>query len=112
VLTLWPQNFEANYLRALEYFKKRDFAAADKILDRISPNFSNMAEGLYVLAATKYGLAQYGQAGDAIAKYVARVPQNPIGARLAAMISLRRKAPDIAVKYLTDYLAKSAPDPA
>ncbi len=112
VLTLAPQNFGANYLRALEDFKKRDFAAADKILEKLSPTFSYMAEGLYVQAATKYGLGQYGQAGDAIAKYVARVPQNPNGARLGAMIALRRNAPDTAVKYLTDYLAKSSPDPA
>ncbi len=112
VLKLSPQNFGANYLRALENFKKRDFAAADKILDRLSPNFSFMAEGLYVQAATKYGLRQYGQAGDAIAKYAARVPQNPYGARLAATIALRRGAPDVAVQYLTNYLAKSTADPA
>jgi putative PEP-CTERM system TPR-repeat lipoprotein len=112
VLKLSPENFGANYLRALEFFKKRDFAAADKILDRLSPNFSNMAEGLYVQAATKYGLKQYGQAADAIAKYVARVPQNPFGARLAATIALRRGAADVAVQYLTGYLAKSTPDPA
>jgi putative PEP-CTERM system TPR-repeat lipoprotein len=112
ILTASPQNFGANYLRALEHFKKRDFAAADKILDRLSPNFSQMAEGLYVQAATKYALGQYGQANDAIAKYVARVPQNPNGARLAANIALRQKMPDIAVQYLTAYLAKSTPDPA
>ena len=112
ILKLSPENFGANYLRALENFKKRDFAAADKILDRVSPNFSFMAEGLYVQAATKYGLKQYGQAADAVAKYVARVPQNPFGARLAATIALRRGAPDVAVQYLTGYLAKSSPDPA
>jgi putative PEP-CTERM system TPR-repeat lipoprotein len=112
VFALTPQNFGANYLRALEDFKKRDFVAADKILDRISPMFSYMAEGLYVQAATKFGLKQYGQAGDAIAKYVARVPQNPFGARLAAMIALRRGAPNAAVNYLTTHLAKSTPDAA
>jgi len=112
VLKLSPENFGANYLRALENFKKRDFAAADKVLDRLSPNFSNMAEGLYVQAATKYGLGQYGQAADAIAKYMARVPRSPNGARLAATIALRRGAADVAVQYLTGYLAKSSPDPA
>jgi putative PEP-CTERM system TPR-repeat lipoprotein len=112
VLAAAPQNFGANYLRALEFFKKRDFAAADKILDKISANFSYMVEGFYVQAATKYGLGQYGQADAAIAKYVARAPQNPFGARLAAMIALRRNTPDVAARYLTDYLAKYKPDPA
>jgi putative PEP-CTERM system TPR-repeat lipoprotein len=112
VLKAAPQNFAANYLRALEDFKKQDFAGADKILDRLSPSFANMPEGLYVQAATKYGLGQYGQASDAVAKYVARVPDNPFGARLAAMVALRRGVPDAAVQYLTGYLAKAKPDPA
>jgi len=112
ILANSPQDFGANYLRALEFFRKRDFAAADKIFDRLSPKFDDMVQGLYVQAATKYALGQYGQADDAIAKYVARVPQNPYGARLGANIALRQKAPDIAVKYLTAYLAKSPPDPA
>jgi putative PEP-CTERM system TPR-repeat lipoprotein len=112
VLKASPQNFAANYLRALELFKKRDYAAADKILDRISPNFSYMAEGLYVQAATKYGLGQYQQAADAIGKFIARVPQSPFGARLAAMMAMKRNAPDIALKYLKDYLAKYPPDAA
>ena len=71
-----------------------------------------MPDGYYVQAATKYGLGQYGQASDAVAKYVARVPENPFGARLAAMIAMRRGASDVAVQYLIDYLAKSTPDPA
>jgi len=111
ILSRSPKNFSANYLRALEDFKKRDFAAADKILDLISPAFSYMAEGLYVQAATKYSLRQYAQADAIISKYMARIPNNPFGVRLAAMIALQRGAPDVGVKYLTDFLAKSRPDP-
>jgi len=111
ILKASPENFAANYLRALEHFKKKDFGAADKVLDRLSPGFSNLAEGLYVQAATKYSLGQYGQASDAIAKYVARVPGNPFGARLAALIAVRRGAPDVAIQYLTGYLEKAQPDP-
>ena len=107
-----PQDFRANYLRALEYVKKQDFAAADKILDRFSPDFVNQPEGFYVQALTKYRLKQYGQAGDAIAKYVARVPSNPAGARLAALIALGSGNRDAAVEYLTAYLRKSPPDAA
>ena len=88
VLKAAPQHFGANYLRALENFKKRDFSGAGKILDRLSPNFANVAEGYYVLAATKYGLGQYEQAANAIAKYLARVPDNPFGPRLAAEIAV------------------------
>ena len=112
VLKVSPKDFRANYIRALEHFKKRNFEAADKILEQLSPAFASMPSGLYVQAATKYGRGQYGQASDAIAKYVARVPENPFGARLAAMIAMRQGVADTAVKYLTGYLAKSTPDPA
>jgi putative PEP-CTERM system TPR-repeat lipoprotein len=113
ILKTSPANFAANYLRALKDFKKRDFAAADKILEELSSrssNFSNLPEGLYVQAATKYALDQVAQAHNAIAKYVARAPGDVFGVRLAAMIALRRGAPDAAVEYLTEYLAKSKPD--
>ena len=115
ILKASPVNFAANYLRALEDFKKRDFAAADKILEELSSrgsNFSNLPEGLYVQAATKYALGQDEQANNAISKYVARVPGDVFGVRLAAMIALRRGVPDAAVEYLTGYLAKSKPDAA
>jgi Tfp pilus assembly protein PilF len=112
VLKAEPQSVQANYLRALENVKKRDFAAADKILDRLIPVFGNMPQGFYVLAVTKYGLGQYGAASDAIAKYVARVPESAAGARLAAAVALRRKAPDVAIQYLTGYLARAKPDAA
>ena len=88
VLKVAPKDFRANYLRALEHFKKRNFEAADQILEQLSPAFASVPDGLYVQAATKYVRGQYGQASDAIAKYVARVPENPFGARLAAMIAI------------------------
>ena len=68
----------------------------------------NLPEGFYVQALTKYQLKQYGQASDAIAKYVARVPNNPAGARLAATIAMGRGNRDAAVEYLTAYLRKCA----
>lgn len=106
-------NFAANYLRAREDFAKRDFAAADEILEALSSNFSILLpEGFYVRAATKYALGQNEQAADAIKKYVARVPGDPFGARLAATIALRGEHPDVAIQYLTGYLAKSKPDAA
>jgi putative PEP-CTERM system TPR-repeat lipoprotein len=110
VLKASPENFAANYIRALEHFKKHEFAEADKMLDRLSPNFSHMPEGFYVQAATKYALGENSQASAAIAKYVDRVPDNPFGVRLAALIAIRRGAADAAVQYLTGYLAKAKPD--
>ena len=115
ILKASPANFAANYLRALEDFKKRDFAAADKILDELSSksnNFFNLPEGLYVQAATKYALGQVAQADNAINKFVARVPGNVFGVRLAAMIALRRGVPDTAIEYLTGYITKFKPDAA
>ena len=37
VLKALPNNFMANYLRALELAKQQQYAAADRIFDRISP---------------------------------------------------------------------------
>src|SRR5207344_529444 len=96
--------------RALKYFKKQDFAAADKILEELSSgsaSFSILPEGLYVQAATKYSLGQIEQANYAIRRYVARAPGDVFGVRLAAMIALRRGVPDAAIEYLTAYISKS-----
>ena len=71
-----------------------------------------MPEGLYFQAANKFGLRQYDQAANIINKYVARVPEDPAGTRLAATVALRRGEPDIAIQYLTTYLAKAKPDVA
>src|SRR3954447_1495024 len=106
------QDFRVNYLWALRGIKKQNFVITDRLLERISPDFSNFPEGFYLQALTKYRLQQYGQAGDAIAKYVARVPNNPAGARLAATIAVARGSPNAAIDYLTSYLDKSPPDAA
>ena len=69
VLKVAPQDFRANYLRALEHVKKQDFAAADRILERLSPGFANLPNGFYVQALTKYRLHQYALAAEAIDKF-------------------------------------------
>src|SRR3954463_8160594 len=107
-----PQDFRANYLWALLGIKKQNFVITDRLLEWISPDFSNFPEGFYLQALTKYRLQQYGQAGDAIAKYVARVPNNPAGARLAATIAVARGSPNAAIDYLTSYLNTSPPKSA
>ncbi|MGE0294930.1 MAG: XrtA/PEP-CTERM system TPR-repeat protein PrsT [Hyphomonadaceae bacterium] len=107
-----PQDFRANYLWSLRAIKKQDFVAADRILEWISPGFWNFPQGFYLQALAKYRLQQYGQASDAIAKYVARVPNNPAGARLAATIAVARGNSSAAIDYLTSYLNKSPPDTA
>ena len=83
-----PQDFRANYLRALEYVKKQNFAAADPILEWLSSGFCEFAGRILCPGTDEIPAEQYGQASEAIAKYVARVPENPAGARLAATIAL------------------------
>jgi len=107
-----PQDFRMNYLWALLGIKRQQFVITDRLLEGISPGFSNFPEAFYLQALTKYRLQQYGQAGDAIANYVARVPSNPAGARFAAIIAVARGNPDAAIDYLTSYLNKSRPDAA
>ena len=59
---------------------------------------------------TKYQLKQYGQAGDAIAKYVARSAGQPGGCAARGAIAMGRGNRDAAVDYLTAYLRKWPPD--
>ena len=62
VLKSSPNNFMANYLRGLELAKRQDYAAADRIFERISPAFSVFWAGYYLQGATKLALGQSAQA--------------------------------------------------
>ena len=112
ILKAAPQDFRANYLRALEYVKKQDFAAADKILDRLSPAFCKSAGRILCPGPDQIPAEAIWPGREAIAKYVARVPNNPAGARLAATIALSSGNRNGAIDYLTSYLRNSPPDAA
>ncbi len=45
ILKATPNNFMANYLRGLELAKQQQYAAADRIFDRISPAFPKFWTG-------------------------------------------------------------------
>jgi tetratricopeptide (TPR) repeat protein len=56
ILKADPSHFMASYLRGLELAKQEKYAEADRMFDRISPDFARFWAGYYVQGATKYNL--------------------------------------------------------
>jgi putative PEP-CTERM system TPR-repeat lipoprotein len=112
ILKSAPNNFMANYLRGLELAKKQDYAAADRIFDRISPAFSVFWAGYYLQGATKLALGQSAQAESLLAKYLTRVPDDPKAVRLIATAALQQRSPSRAIEYLKPIVDKVPTDPA
>jgi len=112
ILKAAPNNFMANYLKALELAKKQDYAAADRIFDRISPGFSVFWAGYYLQGATKFALGQYAQAETILAKYLNRVPDDLKAARLIATAAMQQHSPARAIEYLRPIVDKVTADAA
>ena len=112
ILKSSPNNFMANYLRGLELAKKQDYAAADRIFDRISPAFSVFWAGYYLQGATKLALGQSAQAEALLAKYLTRVPDDLKAARLIATAALQQRSPSRAIEYLKPIVDKVPADAA
>src|SRR6516164_10483391 len=53
ILRSTPNNFMANYLRALELDKQQKYTAADQIFNRIDPVFPRFWAGYYLQGATQ-----------------------------------------------------------
>jgi putative PEP-CTERM system TPR-repeat lipoprotein len=112
VLKSSPNNLMANYLRGLELAKKQDYAAADRIFDRISPAFSLFWAGYYLQGATKLALGQSAQAEAILAKYLDRVPDDLRAGRLIATAALQQRSPSRAIEYLKPMVDKVSADAA
>src|SRR5258708_28127145 len=85
----------ATYLRGLETAKKQDYAAADRIFERISPAFSVFWAGYYLQGATKLALGQSAQAETILAKYLGRVPDDLKAGRLIPTAPLQHRSPPL-----------------
>jgi cellulose synthase operon protein C len=109
ILRAAPNDVQANYLRARERVRQKEYAKADEILTRISPGFDMLWEGYYLQGVTKFHLGQYAQAESVLAKYVAHVPEDANATRFAAIVALGRGAPTRAIGYLKP-LTQRAPD--
>ena len=76
ILKASPNHFMANYLRGVELARRKKYAEADRILDRISTGFAAFWPGYFVQGATKLELGQYAQAETTFGKYLAHVPDD------------------------------------
>jgi cellulose synthase operon protein C len=112
ILKAAPRQFTANYLRAVEFAKQQKYAAANQILDRISPGFATFSAGYLLHGETKLALGQFAQAEFILAKYLGHFPDDQTATRLAATAALRQRAPTRAIDYLKRVAAKSPPDAA
>src|SRR5260370_21640834 len=89
----------AKYLRGLELAKKEDYAAGDRIFERISPAFSVFWAGYYLEGATKLALGQSAQAETILAKYLGRVPDDLKAGPLIAAAAPQHPAASRALQY-------------
>ena len=112
ILKSSPNNFMANYLRGLELAKKQDYAAADRIFERISPAFSVFWGGYYLQGATKLALGQSAQAETILAKYLSRVPNDLKAGRLIATAAMQQRSASRAIEYLKPMVDKVPADAA
>src|SRR5215471_667554 len=112
ILKSSPNNFLANYLRGLELAKKQDYAAADRIFERISPAFSVFWGGYYLQGATKLALGQSAQAETILAKYLSRVPNDLKAGRLIATAAMQQRSASRAIEYLKPMVDKVPADAA
>jgi putative PEP-CTERM system TPR-repeat lipoprotein len=110
ILKAEPANFMANYLRGLEFARKKNYTEADRIFERLEPTFSRFVSGYYLAGATKFELGQYAQAETLLGKYLARVSNDPRATRLIASAALRQRATGRAIEYLKPAVAKSPSD--
>ena len=100
ILAAAPDNFMANYLRALGLANEQQFATADRILDHISPGFARFPPGYYLQGAAKFSLGQFKEAEIALGKYLSQGSDDPEAVRLMARAALQQRAAPRAIEYL------------
>lgn len=111
-LKLTPRSIPANYLSALLLARQGKLDKADDLLNKISPSFTALPQGLYLQGAIKYALGQYEQADTSLTKYLARKPDQPGARRLRALIALRKKEPGRAIALLKPVVDANPADTA
>ena len=110
ILRANPDDFTANYLRALELAKQLQYAAADRICERISSGFAEFPAGYYLQGATKFALGQFVQAEILLGDYLALIPDDPRAVRLMAKAAVQLHAAPRAIDYLRNLVDRSPPD--
>jgi cellulose synthase operon protein C len=110
ILKVSPDHFMANYLRGVELAKQEKYAEADRIFDRLSPDFAGFLPGYYAQGVTKLKLGQYAQAETSLGKFRAHNPDDPKAAQLIATAALNQRAPSRAIDYLKPFADKSSAD--
>ncbi len=96
----------------MELAKQQQYAAADRIFDRISPAFPRFWSGYYLQGAVKLALGQFAQAESILGKYIAHSPDDQRALRLIANAALQQHAPSRAIEYLKPLADKSTTDAA
>jgi putative PEP-CTERM system TPR-repeat lipoprotein len=112
ILKVSPGHFMANYLRGVELVRQEKDAEADRIFDRLSPDFAGFLPGYYAQGVTKLKLGQYAQAEASLGKFRAHNPDDLKAAQLIATAALNQRAPSRAIDYLKPFADKSSADAA
>ena len=100
VLALTPNNVEALFLRAVLLHETHDDTGAEALLQALDPIFASYPRAYLLRAAVQERTGELGQAEEAAAKYIARVPEDPSGYKLLARLYLEDRRPDLALTPL------------
>ena len=85
-----PLNIAANFLQALLFEQKNDFAKADETLTKIGDGLDQIPEGYYLAGLVKYRLGQQAQATDYLTRQIARQPNSSGAYTILGAIALRK----------------------
>lgn len=100
-LAIMPASAPGVYLRALLQARRQDWAGVDESLTRLGPMMANFPDAFLLLATAKRGIGQVAQAEEAVARHVARAPDDPRGRKLQAAMDLQAGRPEDAAATLT-----------
>ncbi|GIL39036.1 XrtA/PEP-CTERM system TPR-repeat protein PrsT [Roseiterribacter gracilis] len=100
----------AHYLMAFVAARKGSWGEADNELQKVGPALNELPRGLYLQAVVKNALNQPEQAQAALAKHVARFPDDVQAQKLVAVTALKKHEPQKAIDALERAVAAKPDD--
>ncbi len=105
VLATQARNAGATYLNGVLLVRAGKYADAQMELQKLGPIINRFPRALYFLALAAANLGQTESSIDLANRYIARMPTDPDGIRLAARAELAAQRPERAVALLTKSIA-------
>ena len=95
-----PKHPLASYLQALTLSKKKDYVAAQEVMQQAGRFLDDHMPSVFLRGAINYALNQYEQAVTNLERYVQAVPSNDRARKLLGATLLRKREPARAIEVL------------